>query len=167
LHQRMCPRRGPLPSSRPELPPTFLEHVAKMAEQRTVQSQMRHRAALVLLVQQPPLVSNIEAAAQVQLPPRSVQRWRRRWATGAFALDDEPGRGRQAALSPSGPRPGEGRRLCTARGNAPTAPSAVSRRGHCPGSYRPRRTAPSQHGVADCGDGCQQTVALHGLEFSP
>ncbi len=103
--------RGPLPSYRPEFPPTFLEQVAKIAEQRTVQYQMRQRAALVLLLHQQPLVSNIEAAERVQLHPRSVQRWRRRWVTGAFSLDDEPGRGRKAAFSPSGPRPGEGRRL--------------------------------------------------------
>src|SRR6266446_10957878 len=61
---------------------------------------MRQRAAVVLLLQQQPLVSNIEAAERVQLPPRSVQRWRRRWATGDFSLDDEPGRGRKAAFSP-------------------------------------------------------------------
>jgi transposase len=88
-----------------------LEQVAKLAEQRTVQYQRRQRAALVLLLHQQPLVSNIEAAERVQLHPRSVQRWRRRWATGDFSLDDEPGRGRKAAFSPSGPRPGEGRRL--------------------------------------------------------
>jgi len=88
-----------------------LEQVAKIAEQRTVQYQMRQRAALVLLLHQQPLVSNIEAAERVQLHPRSVQRWRRRWVTGDFSLDDEPGRGRKAAFSPSGPRPGEGRRL--------------------------------------------------------
>jgi hypothetical protein len=103
--------RGPLPSYRPEFPPTFLEHVATIAQQRTVQYQMRQRAALVLLLHEHPLVSNIEAAARVQLHPRSVQRWRRRWATGDFSLDDELGRGRKAAFSPAGPRPGEGSRL--------------------------------------------------------
>jgi hypothetical protein len=103
--------RGPLPSYRPEFPPTFVEQAAKMAQQRTVQYQVRQRATLVLLLYHQPLVSNIEAAAQVQLHLRSVQRWRRRWATGDFSLEDEPGRGRKAAFPPLGPRAGQGHRL--------------------------------------------------------
>jgi transposase len=61
---------------------------------------VRQRTTLVLLLHQQPLVSNSEAAARVQLHLRSVQRWRRRWATGDFSLEDEPGRGRKAAFSP-------------------------------------------------------------------
>ncbi len=103
--------RGPLPSYRPEFPPTFLEQAAKIAQQRTVQYQLRQRATLVLLLHHQPFVSNLDAAEQVQLPLRSVQRWRRRWAIGAFSLDDESGRGRKAACPPFGPRLGEGGRL--------------------------------------------------------
>ncbi len=94
--------RGPLPSYRPEFPPTFLEQAAKIAQQRTVQYQLRQRATLVLLLHHQPFVSNLDAAEQVQLPLRSVQRWRRRWATGDFSLEDEPGRGRKAAFPPLG-----------------------------------------------------------------
>ncbi len=104
----MC---GPLPSYRPEFPPTFLEQAAKLAWQRTVPYQLRQRAALVLLLSQQPLVSNSEAAQRVQLHPRSVRRWRHRWATGDFSLADKPGRGRKADFSPSGPRAGQGGRL--------------------------------------------------------
>ena len=103
--------RGPLPSYRPEFPPTFLEQAATIAGQRTISSQWRQRAALVLLLSHQPLVSNSEAAQRVQLPPRSVRRWRHRWVQGDFALEDKPGRGRKAAFSPSGPRPGQGGRL--------------------------------------------------------
>jgi hypothetical protein len=103
--------RGPLPSYRPEFPPTFLEQAATIAGQRTVPYQVRQRAALVLLLSQQPLVSNSEAAQRVQLHPRSVRRWRHRWATGDFALDDRPGRGRKADFSPSGPHAGQGNRL--------------------------------------------------------
>ena len=92
--------RGPLPSYRPEFPTTFLEQAEQSVRQRTVPYQRRQRAALVLLLHQQPLVSNSEAAALVQLHLRSVQRWRRRWATGDFSLEDEPGRGRKAAFSP-------------------------------------------------------------------
>ena len=45
-------------------------------------------------------MSNIEAAARVQLPLRSVPRWRRRWAQGDFSLEDEPGRGCKADFPP-------------------------------------------------------------------
>jgi transposase-like protein len=100
--------RGPLPSYRPEFPPPFLEQAETIAGQRTVPYQLRQRAALVLLLSQQPLVSNSEAAQRVQLHPRSVRRWRHRWATGDLALDDKPGRGRKAAFSPSGPRTGQG-----------------------------------------------------------
>ena len=103
--------RGPLPSYRPAFPSTFLEQAEEIAQQRTVQYQLRQRATLVLLLHQHPLVSNLEAAEWVQLHLRSVQRWRRRWATGDFSLEDEPGRGRKAAFSPPGPRAGQGGRL--------------------------------------------------------
>src|SRR4029453_3093575 len=80
----MPPMCGPLPSYRPEFPTPFLEQAATLADQRTVSYQVRQRAALVLLLAQQPLVSNGEAAQRVQLHPRSVHRWRHRWATGTF-----------------------------------------------------------------------------------
>jgi len=103
--------RGPLPSHRPMFPSTFLEEAEKIGRQSTAPYQLRPRAALVLLLSHQPLVSHIEAAQQVQLHPCAVQRWRRRWAQGDFALADKPGRGRKAAFSPSGPRAGQGSRL--------------------------------------------------------
>src|SRR5215510_7082192 len=96
----MPPMRGPLPSYRPEFPPPFLEQAATIAGQRTVPSQLRQRAALVLLLLQQPLVSSSEAAQRVQLPPRSVRRWRHRWAPGDFSRDDKPGRGRKVDFPP-------------------------------------------------------------------
>src|SRR5215831_183851 len=96
----MPPMRGPLPSYRPAFPPTFLEQAATIAWQRTVPYQRRQRAALVLLLSQQPLVSNSEAAQRVQLHPRSVRRWRHRWATGDFSLDDQPARVRNVLGTP-------------------------------------------------------------------
>jgi transposase len=92
--------RGPLPSYRPAFPSTFLKQAEKIVRHRTVKYQLRQRATLVLLLEQHPLLSNVEAAERVRLHLRSVQRWRHRWARGDFSLDDEPGRGRQAAFSP-------------------------------------------------------------------
>src|SRR5262245_47730583 len=99
----MSPMRGPLPSYRPEFPSTFLEQAEEIARPRTVTYQLWQRATLVLLLHHQPLVSNLDAAQRIQLHPRSVQRWRRRWAAGDFSLEDQPGRGRKAAFSPSAP----------------------------------------------------------------
>lgn len=101
--------RGPLPSHRPEFPSPFLEQAEEIARQRTVTYQLRQRATLGLLLHHQPLVSNREAAQRIQLHPRSVQRWRRRWAAGHFSLEDQPGRGRKADFSPSAPCAGQGR----------------------------------------------------------
>ena len=101
--------RGPLPSYRPAFPSTFLEQAEEIARQKTVPYQLRQRATLVLLLHHQPLVSNLEAAQRIQLHPRSVQRWRRRWATGNFSLEDKPGRGRKADFSPSAPCARQGR----------------------------------------------------------
>jgi hypothetical protein len=158
--------RGPLPSYRPEFPSTFLEQAEKLAQQRTATYQVRQRARLVLLLPQQPLVSNIEAAEWVQLPLRSVQRWRCRWAAGDFSLEDELGRGRKAVFSPPGPRAGQGSRLGTGRGNHATAESAVPRRRHDPGPPSPGQTDQSEHGVADAGGGCHQAVAGHVVDLS-
>src|SRR5882672_5044903 len=96
----MSPMRGPLPSYRPEFPSTFLKQAEKIARHRTVKYQLRQRATLVLLLDQQPLLSNIEAAEHVQLHLRSVQRWRRRWAQGDFSLADVAARARTALGKP-------------------------------------------------------------------
>jgi len=91
---------GPLPNYCPDFPSTFLEQAEKMARQRTVKYQLRQRASLVLLLHQQPRLSHIAAAHRVSLHPRSVQRWRRRWAQGDFSLEDQSGRGRKSGFSP-------------------------------------------------------------------
>ena len=158
--------RGPLPSYRPEFPSTFLKQAEKIVRHRTVKYQLRQRATLVLLLDQQPLLSNVEAAERVRLPLRSVQRWRHRWAQGDFSLDDEPGRGRKADFSPAGSCPGQGGRLGTGRRNPATAEPPVPGRRHCSGPYGAGHTDQSQHGVADARYGCHQTVAVYVWDFS-
>jgi hypothetical protein len=57
---------------------------------------------LVLLLQEFPTLSNVAAAAAVDLHPNSIRLWRKRWANGCFTLEDESGRGRKPIFSPPG-----------------------------------------------------------------
>jgi hypothetical protein len=93
---------GPAPIDRPVFPPDFLEQAERLVRQRTIQYQLRQRAALVLLLYHQPFLSNPQAGAQVQLHPNSVRLWRRRWADGHFSVEDETGRGCKPRFSPSG-----------------------------------------------------------------
>jgi len=103
--------RGPVPISHPNFPPDFLDHARRIVRQRTVCHYQWQRATLVLLLHEQPLVSNGEAAAQGHLPPNSVRLWRRRWANGAFSLDDASGRGPKPRFSPSGRSGGQSDRV--------------------------------------------------------
>ncbi len=93
---------GPSPVYRPDFPADFVEQARCIARQRTVAYQLRQRAKLVLLLHADPLLSNVDAAAEVHLHPNAVRYWRRRWARGEFFLDDAPRRGRRVRFSPSG-----------------------------------------------------------------
>jgi hypothetical protein len=102
---------GPSPIYRPDFPAEFVEHARRLARQRTVIYQLRQRATLVLLLHANPVLSNVHAAAEVDLHPNAVRYWRRRWAQGDFFLEDAAGRGCKARFSPSGPRPRQSRRM--------------------------------------------------------
>lgn len=92
---------GPVPA-RCTFPDAFLQEARETVRRRTASVQAVQRSRLVLLLQEQPGLRNEEAARHVGLSPRQVQRWRRRWASGDFGIDDQPGRGRKAAFSPAG-----------------------------------------------------------------
>jgi hypothetical protein len=48
------------------------------------------------------MLSNVAAAAAVDLHPNAIRLWRKRWANGCFTLEDESGRGRKPTFSPPG-----------------------------------------------------------------
>ena len=92
-----------MPGPRPALctfPDDFLQEAIDTVGRRTVAVQTVQRFRLVLLLHERPSLGNDEAAAAVGLSARQVQRWRSRWATGDFSVEDHPGRGRKAAFSP-------------------------------------------------------------------
>jgi transposase len=91
---------GPLPRDRPIFPAAFLAEARRLVQARTAASHLRQRARLVLLLHQAPTLSNVQAAARVDLHPNSVRLWRQRWAGGQFTFEDDSGRGRKPAFSP-------------------------------------------------------------------
>jgi hypothetical protein len=93
---------GPAPTYRPDFPVDFLADAQHIVRRRTACYQLRQRAQLVLLLQQHPLLSNVQAGDRVHLHPNSVRLWRQRWANGQFTLEDTAGRGRKPTFSPLG-----------------------------------------------------------------
>jgi hypothetical protein len=99
--------RGPKPAPC-TFPADFLQAAASSVGRRTIAVQAAQRFRLVLLLHEHPDLSNDNAARVVGLSARQVQRWRRRWAAGDFAIEDRAGRGRKPTFSPAGPRSGPG-----------------------------------------------------------
>jgi transposase len=91
---------GPSPHYQPSFPTEFVVQARLLSSHRTAPAHLRQRAKLVLLLHYEPALSNVEAAARIDLHPNSVRLWRRRWADGVFDLEDRPGRGRKPSFSP-------------------------------------------------------------------
>ena len=92
---------GPLPP-RCNFPDDFLQDAVDAIRRRTAPLQVVQRYCLVLILHEQPGLRNEDAAESVGLSSRQVQRWRSRWASGVFSIEDQPGRGRKPAFSPAG-----------------------------------------------------------------
>jgi hypothetical protein len=93
----------PGPSPAPcTFPNDFVQVALDTVCRRTVAVQVVQRFRLALLLHEQPDMKNDEAAKEVGLSARQVQRWRSRWAAGDFSIEDYTGRGRRPVFSPSG-----------------------------------------------------------------
>ena len=92
---------GPMPA-RCTFPDDFVQDALDTVRRRTAAVQVVQRFRLVLLLHEQPRLPNEDAAETVGLSARQVQRWRSRWASGDYSVEDQPGRGRKPAFSPSG-----------------------------------------------------------------
>ena len=108
-------------------PERFLQEALATVRRRTASVQEVQRFRLVLLLHQWPSLSNEEAAKNVGLSTRQVQRWRRRWVAGDFTVEDQPGRGRKPDFSPVGSRIGSSDGVRGRRRHRVAHQSAVSR----------------------------------------
>jgi hypothetical protein len=112
----------PGPSPAPcTFPDDFVQVALDTVRRRTVAVQVVQRFRLALLLHEQPEMTNDQAAKEVGLSARQVQRWRSRWAAGDFSIDDQPGRGRKPVFSPSGSSvdPSDGVRGDRRNGTAP------------------------------------------------
>jgi DNA-directed RNA polymerase specialized sigma24 family protein len=91
---------GPPPRYCPAFPDEFLAEAKRLVRARTAASHLRQRARLALMLHECPSLSNVEAAARLDLHPNSIRLWRQRWAKGHFTFDDDTGRGRKPVFSP-------------------------------------------------------------------
>jgi|ERR1700677_1428636 hypothetical protein len=118
-----------MPGPRPALctfPDDFLQVARDTATRRTIAVQTVQRFRLVLLLHEQPSLGADEAAKVVGLSARQVQRWRSRWASGDFSIEDHSGRGRKATFSPSGSSVDSSDGLRSGRGDERTAQSPIA-----------------------------------------
>src|SRR5271155_5215353 len=119
------PGPSPVPCTFPD---DFVQVALDTVRRRTVAVQVVQRFRLVLLLHEQPDLKNDKAAEEVGLSARQVQRGRSRWAAGDFSIDDQPGRGRKPAFSPSGSSTDRGDGVRNDRGDGTAPEPAIARR---------------------------------------
>ncbi len=71
-----------------------------IAQQHQAPHAHVQRAHLALLLHAQPSLANVALARTLGQHPKWVQKWRKRWATRGFSLEDQAGRGRKPVFSP-------------------------------------------------------------------
>src|SRR5215210_4077399 len=103
---RRRPRRrrpampGPAPTYRPTFTAEDSATCARLLRRPTAPQAQVARARLALLLHAQPDLDTAAAGRRLGKHVHRVCRWRRAWASAGFRLTDQPGRGRQPALSP-------------------------------------------------------------------
>ncbi len=155
---------GPAPTYRPTFTPEEVLACQRLVRQQHAPHVHVVRAKLVLLLHAQPCLDSVTAAHHLGRHPNWVYVWRKRWATGGFALTDQPGRGRKPAFSPSAGRDRQGAGLCTADAARRTAEPVQHDRPDAADRGAPRRAAAApQHHLAPPGYRRAQALAAPGL----
>ncbi len=92
---------GPAPIYCPKFPEEFLQQARYRVGRKTAPYRTVQRYQLVLLLENNPRIDNKEAGLGVGLSADQVRRWRKRWCSGDFSVEDLGGRGRKAVFSPA------------------------------------------------------------------
>ena len=93
--------RGGKPVSRPTFTAEQIEAAAEAVRKHGTPQAKARRARLVLLLAEDPAMTSTEAGKRVGLHAQTVLKWRQRWSSGYFSLDDDPRSGRPPRFSPS------------------------------------------------------------------
>ncbi len=100
--------RGPQPTFRPCFTPEQVAQARQVAARHTEAHVRVLRARMVLALAEQPHLSTPALARQVGVHEQTARKWRKRWATEGFTLEDHPRPGRKPGFSPCGGRFGQG-----------------------------------------------------------
>jgi transposase len=91
---------GPKPKHQPQFTPEEIAQAKQKARQHTAPSAEVLRAKRVLILQEEPKIGNAAVAKRLGTHANTVWKWRKRWATEGFTLEDRPRSGRPPVFSP-------------------------------------------------------------------
>jgi transposase len=97
---------GPKPLYKPQFSRSNVHRVEKVLRSSKAPYGQARRAKLASLLHSQPEIGNTEAARLVDMHDQTVRRWRRRWATEGFSLEDKPRSGRPRFFRAEDPRAG-------------------------------------------------------------
>lgn len=90
----------PVSPHQPQFTAEQLAEAQRLAKRTSAPLRAVLRARLALVLAEQPTISHERAAAGCGLLPSAVYKWRRRWATQGFSLDDAPRSGRPRTFPP-------------------------------------------------------------------
>jgi len=91
---------GQLPRYQPNFSRADRRQAAEVVRKHRSPQSLARRARLALEIARNPAASAPELAGKVGLHPETVRKWRKRWATEPFSLNDKPRSGRPKSFSP-------------------------------------------------------------------
>jgi len=100
--------RGPLPWYQPKFSTSEIRQAEAIVRRRHAPYAQVRRARLALELARNPAGSSRQIGLRLSLHAETVRKWRKRWATEGFSLEDKPRSGRPKSFSPSRRRAGEG-----------------------------------------------------------
>jgi transposase len=92
--------RGPLPSYQPKFSKAELRKAQEVSRRQQAPHAQVRRARLVLELARTPAGTCREIGERLGLHAETVRKWRKRWATEGFSLEDKPRPGRPKSFSP-------------------------------------------------------------------
>lgn len=99
------------PIHRPQFTEEQLAHARQLAARTTAPHREVLRARLTLVLAAEPGLTHRQVATRAGLSPKTVEKWRRRWASEGWSLTDAPRSGRPPTFSPPDAPGGESPRL--------------------------------------------------------